>query len=662
MTTPSDSDTALRVALARRIAKDGVVFLGLAYLAGLISLGAAFVFSADSHERLPVLGLSVTCSFVLALFGLWKFLVSRKTGIKSALNSFGPVAAWLYCVWLAIGIFGYALPRLLQWNLQNSALLTILSAVFLGIGLPLVWGMVRSDTPAQRSCYAIVGSLMCLLYTWALLYAPDCHVLIYGLQESLRRDFWDDVRPVAWSCIFAALMVSIPLLIFGLQELRSAGRTRSNRWIRGGAWLYVGMLAITGACFMPIRLATYWGFAAAILLTALALALGSILAHLRQRGGISFKRRALFTAPLLMLTLPLIIAAGIAGSVCALSRANFSKSYSPQGDWVWHLPELVRAPIARLIALESEEATYGVYINGLVSNSEVQAQALGTASQSFRSWQWAVVWNSWCERDPAAVLAAANSVPPVVSVAATATDYDEGAGLALGKIGSDEDVRAHLNGTYSKKLVNGMLDALTPARTTRLQPELVQYMSSYAFSPLNQEAWVWFVRRLPVEAEVVVLKKLDAPSADTTELFMSVLQTGAISQKMIEKALVSSDVMIRKCMLQFYNVPFDGRRIAQHMLAAAKGRLPNADADERRAGAQRLQRLFHIPDVSPEPNYQLIPPPPLTPEDLLRSFQLNPSTVNRIEPLSTEDAANIDRICNFAEDWLAKHPDEEPQE
>ena len=640
-TTVLSADHTEDAIRARRYVKDGLLFLGAGVMAMLSVVGIVVAMPRDNVEMLTGLGVGGAAAVAFLGIGLLKLFQARRAGQKSFGLSVANVAGVVYLGVLFTLICGYLLPLALGTSLGEYKDVTCWTLPLL-IALGFVIFNLRNSahSPARRGGFAIAGCLLCLVYIWGFLASARVQWLLLGVHAHMASDFWSPTWRLLNVALSIAGVASIILLLTAAYLFKKQqADARSRALARAAVWWCLGLMIATIACFVFTQLANYWGVVAAIILGGGALSIGSALAQIRQPGAISMRRRALFTAPLLLLALPLFLTAGIAGSALSVMDEYYMRT-APMADWVWHVPEVLRAPLAKKLASLSQVFEIGAYSNGLVSTADLQAEALSASPRFWRQYGLYTslggdsVWRAWCERDPQSALAAAVAVAaqPVGSKL-PATGYDLGAGTALGLLGSDEQIRAHLDGSYSAPFVDGMVSVLSPARRLAMENDVIAY---YSANGADRLGWYWLSRNMPQVANAVTVKNLQAPSATnylSIELALGFARLEG-RQQLSELAMQSDDTVVRKIALvpqTWYTEKLNEAQI-RRLLPSARGQLPNSDPNEQRLAAEILASHCRIGVVA------------------FASFHPDPKVAGR--SLTATEVSAIAQICSQVEALL----------
>ncbi len=202
--------------------------------------------------------------------------------------------------------------------------------------------------------------------------------------------------------------------------------------------------------------------------------------------------------------------------------------------------------------------------------------------------------------------------------------------MVIGKLGTDDDIRARLTNNYGTGLAGGTLAGLLhiPERASRLRFDVIHYFTA---SGSEHSPWYWFLDKLPADADAVLKAKMTSSGLKDYGSLRNALGNATYHIALKECALSSDDVVLRKIAIENY-VATGNSEYFTHMLKAARGLLPNSDADEQRASAHYFD-IFFQKEKSQFSNFTLDPlatPTPLTPQEL--------------------DA--IDKICKDAEEKL----------
>ena len=402
-------------------------------------------------------------------------------------------------------------------------------------------------------------------------------------------------------------------------------------------------MSVLGLLLLAPDPAIYAGGVGVVFSLVLAAGCAALLTRSWREHVSLWKRRIVMLA----LSLVFLLFIPVAGSILMLSYTygHFSLSEPWPKTWLWHAPEVLRAPIARNLARWSKQCDYFVYASGLASAGDLKARALAGVTSSKKrvnETEWAYNWRSWSERDGAGALAAALAVPAVSgSPAIPMFVYDFGAGFIVGLYGDDETVRQRLKGNYSNQFTAGMIVGLDPSRLQNFSTAIETVLAARNWD--RRERWEFSPYLQNHHLHNALLKMIQSASPLSYANLESALQNfyWRDMNDIRIAALQSPDPMVRKLILYstYYSI-----MVAQElrlMLACAEGQAPGADADERRAAAIQLRDYLNqqFPDV------------------LTVSFNvdygLSPLTAPPAAPLSPQEEQEIDAICAKAKELLS---------
>ncbi len=621
------------------------MFLGLGFVAALMAVGAMLLATRDSQEALTGLGVGGAAAAVFTGIGLLKLAQARHAGKKSLGLGAASFVGVMYIAVVFLLVCGFLLPLALERYLGSFTNLISWSLPVLSAAVWLVLQIRKTDlAPARRGLLALAGSYLSLLYIWGLLVSMRWHWLVFGVRVVAHHDseFFNARLQTMITCMSVAGVAALLFLLTGARILRRA--PAMSTWVRSALWWCMSLLVATIACFTADRLVNYWFVVAGVFCLAGALTIGSVLAHFRQPGAVSLGRRAVFTLPLLLLAVPLVTAVSMFGSVFWIWN-YYDLHDTHRQDWVWHAPEFLRAPLAEKLAGVNANFEMAIYYQGLVSTADLKKEALALSPKPWRMYGGMLgigdpVWQAWYERDPQDAFTTAVAVPaqPPGSKL-NATCYDFGAGTVIGVAGSDAEIRTRLGGGYSVTYVDGLLESLTPVQRRHFETEIIAYFTKFGGDPMG---WNWLERSLPKAAKTVIEAQLQAPSGvNYSSLQISLLGYYG-HDDLIDIALHSNDVEVRKIGMKAHEMRFPQNADAaflRRMLEAAKGLLPNADGDEQRGAASVLTNRCRVPGSL----------------FTLNAVNYVVNTTVSPAPLTASESQNIQSTCNQAETYIQTH-------
>ena len=578
------------------IASDGLLFglIALFIFCVVVLIRVFTLNSWDGRGPNAFFSMAEICCLVLTGTSASKFIRARRAGSKTFGLSDGLYTGLRFLGSIVLFTLLSALPIAFRQRFGACANLVCWTAPFMVTGWALIRNYSNNKTPENACAYTLGASVGSMFYTWGLCWEP----LLFGFKYTTRLGelFDSHARPYWIMCLGVGLSAWVALFLSGICQYialpltsDSLSRKLSNTFAKVIA---IGFI-VTGTNLASFKLSNYWALLSLILIFPVALKLGAHVSSIRHVGDVSLVRKAFFTLPFFILALLIAEVMGMAGSWWCFNFRNASPCvFESRCEWVWHSPEMVRGSIASIFTtLNPQKCAWG-YAGSMLPLAELQATAL--AGNTYRSH---MAWLGWIERDPDGALLNARAVAPLPSGVLLANSaYDFSAGSAIAKLGSLEDCRVRLNGSYSREFVTGMLWGISDSRIHELVPEISSYCSS---ARVGFCEWRVFAARLPNEAKNVAQALLANQSSCNCVALERALST-SMFEELEQRAFESDDVNLRRIAFrQYQNYPnrdivAKAIRSINRLIAAAYGELPNSNDNERRDAIRALAQCVDL--------------------------------------------------------------------
>lgn len=522
--------------------------------------------------------MGISAWLTLSGFGFYRLFAAEACGGSSR----SLYAAGALAVFYLLGFVQFAAEI---WAQERTIPLLLLA-----LGMLACWRyrekLLVCRTECRGSFLAILGHLVLLTgffgemrEKWRMLFNLDADRFLAAIRDAL-------FLPAAlWLALEAAAHV---LFWRDRKSAHAEAITRKSRW--NARFCLVVLVAI----IVPF---CHAGSISNLVVAESLLpgVMGAVWAGLwlaRRRTPPSRWRVLVCCGPLAAAALVTVTTAGmLAAALERLDRDFDSENTSPQ--WVWHTPELIRGPIAALLAQTSNRVAMGLYTSGLPSVAALKAETLAPSMPS--AYFQRIVWHRWAERDRAGAMAAVRAVPVSKSPRMPATPYDGIAGYCIGRYGTADEIRARLAGGYSDALVCGLFEALVSqgAASEPYHDAAVQcYEQSARSAPLCE---IWQLLSLsPKRAIATAQKYLRNPTPANLERFQESSRYWRLFDAefvLLEEALASENAAVRKAAL-CNSYPWGSlsalKKHVPRLITSAEGSLPNSDPDEQRYAAQVL--------------------------------------------------------------------------
>lgn len=589
---------------ARALGRDALLFL-------LISAVGLFVVPAAVAVAGSIVGLTVSVyddfqsaaaasvivgwagGVVTALAGLWKIEKARAAGLKTR------GAKWTQAALLLVTVVA---AMVAQARFEGSVPAPAEHPVFWAMPLIAILIQIfrslesqenRADVAWRAFCFLAVGHL-CSIYALALACAIDPRLSDgCGIEKITLAALYnaDGGQFAAMLCgPFVLMAYALGLWNFFLAR-RSRAEGFASRWAARMMWLLVALALSETAWFCVQGKVAYATELIAIWTIFTALTVGKYAARIGAGGPPSRVRRICFTLPLLLLAGGAIMTIGVLGSAYETEQTMYRMdSFTPapyaSHDWAWKLPEFIRGPIARLLKRSSAGLEEVLLIGALLPEEDLSQAALGGKSASGRNF---VYWMVWSSRNSNAALQAALAVPVASDPVIPETKYDLSAGITIGANGSNDDIRRRFEDSYSDELVDGVMIALGKDKRGLFLNEIQARIEQLPRA--DRMAWFALAEVDPQRMQDLLLKFAQNPTSlnhAKVEISRNAWRKLKDSESVIRAMLKSDDVGYRKTALQNCWELVGMTALHDIILTAAKGKLPNSDADEQRLAAKAI--------------------------------------------------------------------------